>query len=59
MDTYRVVPVAEGQWAIERISDNGSSDQLPIVYNDEAEAAYAVLEITQRERREEQDEKPA
>jgi hypothetical protein len=29
MDTYRVVPVGIGQWAVERTSENISSDLLP------------------------------
>jgi hypothetical protein len=53
MDTYRVVSVGIGQWAVERTSENMSSDLLPSRYCDAAEAAFAVLEITRRELREE------
>jgi hypothetical protein len=49
MDTYRVVSVGIGQWAVERMSENMSSDLLPTRYGDAAEAAYAILEITRRE----------
>ena len=53
MDTYRVASVGIGQWAVERTSENMSSDLLPTRYGDAAEAAYAVLEITRRELRQE------
>jgi len=53
MDTYRVVSVGIGQWAVERTSENMSSDLLPPRYGEAAEAACAVLEITRRELRQE------
>jgi hypothetical protein len=46
MDTYRVVKIGIRQWAVERISENGSSDLLPTVYETASEAAGAVLDIT-------------
>lgn len=53
MDTYRAVPVGLAQWAIERTTNNGSSDLLPPRYGDAAEAAYAVLDPTRHELRKE------
>jgi hypothetical protein len=57
MDTYRVISIDPGQWAIERTSDNGSSDLLPSVFSGASEAAFAVYEITRAELRQEQAER--
>jgi hypothetical protein len=54
MDTYRVISIGVGQWAIERRSENGSFDLLPTTYAAPSEAADALIQITREERRRDQ-----